>query len=130
MAGGTFDSLLIAERSLQEAQLASDVEQLDRLIHEKLRFIGPDSNVHGKEDDLESHRTGRFKFLSSEEKELDAHIFGDTGVTFALLTLEVEMDGKSSAGDYRYTRTWIWEDDRWQIVAGAVAAATELPPTV
>ena len=129
MAGSTFDSLLVAERALQAAQLASDIEQLDWLIHEKLRFIGPDSNVHGKQDDLESHRTGRFKFLSSEEKELDAHIFGETGVTFALLAMEVESEGESTSGNYRYTRTWIWEDDRWQIVAGAVTASTDLPPT-
>jgi Domain of unknown function (DUF4440) len=128
MATPDLDSLLLAERALQSAQLASDVDALDQLLHPQLRFIGPDSNVHGKEDDLESHRGGNFNFLASEEKELDAHVYGSAAVTLALLALEVEINDEPVSGNYRYTRTWVWQDQRWQIVAGAVALAVNLPP--
>jgi hypothetical protein len=37
-----------AEQALQAAMLASDVEQLDRLLHPELLAVGPDGSLVGK----------------------------------------------------------------------------------
>jgi hypothetical protein len=36
--------------------------------------------------------------------------------------LKVDVNGAPAEGTYRYVRFWIFEDDRWQIVGGAVVA--------
>jgi hypothetical protein len=120
--------LIVAERALQQAQLAGDVGELDRLLHDRLRnFIGPDTQLHDKEEDLESHRGEVFDFKSSTELHMDAQMVGETGITTALLALEVNLNGQPVGGNYRYIRTWVFDDDRWQIVAGAVVAVAEPP---
>lgn len=51
------DEILRAEASLRQAMLESDVEALDRLVHDRLLFAGPDGAVYRKEDDLRVHRS-------------------------------------------------------------------------
>jgi hypothetical protein len=114
-----------AEHALQAAQLASDVNALALLLHDHLRFVGPDTGVHTKAEDLSSHEAGLVAFNQSSPVEIEAHVFGTTGVSIALIELEVEVSGEPVTGSYRYTRTWLFEDDRWQIVAGAVVAVPE-----
>jgi ketosteroid isomerase-like protein len=117
------DSLLAAERELQRAQLHSDVDALDRVVHDDVElFIGPDTNLHGKAEDLRAHREHVFKFHESTELEVEANVFDTAGVTSALLALKVDVNGEPAEGTYRYVRFWIFEDDRWQIVGGAVVA--------
>ncbi|MGK2878295.1 MAG: nuclear transport factor 2 family protein [Solirubrobacterales bacterium] len=116
------DSLMEVEQALQRAQLASDVDALEQLLHNHLRFIGPDTGVHDKAEDLAAHQAGLVAFKSSTPVEFEVHAYGTTGVTIALLELEVEVSGELVHGTCRYTRTWLCEDDRWQIVAGAVVA--------
>ncbi|MGH2959381.1 MAG: nuclear transport factor 2 family protein [Solirubrobacterales bacterium] len=116
------DSLMEAEHELQRAQLASDVNSLELLLHDRLRFVGPDTGVHTKADDLSAHEAGLVAFKASNPVEIEAHVFGTSGVSIALIELEVVVNGEPVSGAYRYTRTWLFEDDRWQIVAGAVVA--------
>jgi hypothetical protein len=47
--------LLAAERRLQKAQLAGDVEALDTLLDDRLLAVGPDGSTFTKADDLEIH---------------------------------------------------------------------------
>lgn len=117
------DSLMEAEHELQRAQLASDANALERLLHDRLRFVGPDGSVHDKAADLSAHEAGLVVFKASKPIEIEVHTFDDTGVTIALIELEVEMAGETVVGAFRYSRTWLYEDDRWQIVAGAVVPA-------
>ncbi|MBJ7332033.1 MAG: nuclear transport factor 2 family protein [Solirubrobacteraceae bacterium] len=116
------DSLLRSEHELQRAQLASDTDALALLLHEDLRFIGPDAGVHGRAADLAAHAAGDVVFRSSNALEIEARVFGATGLSIALIELEVEVGGETVRGAYRYTRTWLHEDGRWQIVGGAVVA--------
>jgi hypothetical protein len=122
MAAADHDSLMEAENALQRAQLAGDVNALELLLHDHLRFVGPDTGVHNKAEDLSAHEAGLIAFKASNPVEIEAHVFGTTGVSIALINMEVAVDGELVIGAYRYTRTWLFEDDRWQIVAGAVVA--------
>ena len=70
------DSLIQAEHELQRAQLGSDTDTLERLLHNHLRFIGPDTGVHGKASDLDAHEGGLVVFKSSNPVEVEAHVFG------------------------------------------------------
>lgn len=116
------ESLLAAEHALQQAQLSSDADALEGLLHDDLAFVSPGGVVVGKADDLRLHRSGALSFRASNALEVDAHVIGETGVTLALLTMEVVADGQEVIGTYRYLRTWVFDGDRWQVIAGSAVA--------
>jgi len=64
--GQTIDQ---AEDALLAAMRVSDIEALDRLIGDNLRFTRPDGSVIDKRADLEAHRSGITRFNRIEELE-------------------------------------------------------------
>lgn len=116
----TEDQLLDAERALQQAQFDSDVEALAELLHDDLRFLSPSGIVVGKEDDLQLHSSGELKFLMSNTLRTEVFVKDGAGMSFATIELEVESDGNVVRGTYAYTRHWIFQDSRWQMIYGAV----------
>lgn len=108
-----------AERRLQLAQLRSDVAELDALVDERLIFAGPDGRLYGKQDDLDVHGQGRQVMSKVEQHDLRVMVVGQVGVTCFYGRLEGSLDGEPFAAQLRYTRTWIFDEDRgWQLVAG------------
>jgi ketosteroid isomerase-like protein len=113
------ESLRDAERRLQAAQLAGDVDALDALLDDRLIFTGgPDGGRYSKADDLDGHRS-RVQVMSRvSEEALDVLVDGSTGVTWFLGTLEGTYAGTPFSARLRYTRTWIHDAQRgWRIVA-------------
>lgn len=124
------DSLMEAEHALQQAQLANDANALERLLHAHLRFVGPDGTVVDKADDLTAYESGLVTFKASNPIEIEVHVFGTTGLTILLVALEVLTEGETVIGEYRYTRTWLYEGGRWQIIGGAVVAGNAAGPSL
>jgi hypothetical protein len=118
------DELLAAERALQAAQLGGDVEALDRLLDDRLVFtLGVDGKRYSKQDDLENHRLRRQTMSSLVEEEVDLLLDGRTGVTFFLGTVEGQFLGTPFRARMRYTRTWIFDDERgWRVLAAHASA--------
>ncbi|NUS73464.1 MAG: nuclear transport factor 2 family protein [Corynebacteriales bacterium] len=119
------EGLRSAERRLQQAQLASDVQVLSEMLDDNLVFTGPDGSMYSKEDDLAAHRSGYQTLSRVEESELRALAIGSTGITWFMGTLEGTIGGEPFAARMRYTRTWIQDtESNWKVVA---AHATLLP---
>jgi len=112
-------SLLAHEERLQRAQLTSDVDELDTLIHDELVFVGPDGARASKADDLAAHRSGLFRFTAVEAEDVDARVVGDVGITVFTGRLAGEIAGEPFEARMRYTRTWVGDDDGdgWRILA-------------
>jgi ketosteroid isomerase-like protein len=107
-----------AERRLQAAQLASDVEALTELIDDRAIFTGPDGNLYSKQDDLRVHGTGHQVMSRVDEEELRVLATAQIGVTWFLGTLEGAIGGQPLVARMRYTRTWIHDDQAgWKIIA-------------
>ncbi|MDQ1645879.1 MAG: hypothetical protein QOJ50_2063 [Cryptosporangiaceae bacterium] len=119
------DELRIAERRLQSAQLAGNVEELDRLIDDRLVYTGPpDGRCYTKADDLANHRSGIQSMTRVAEEDLRILVDGRTGVTWFLGTLEGSFAGDPFSARLRYTRTWIRDDALgWRIVAAHASPA-------
>jgi translation initiation factor IF-1 len=120
--GGAQD-VLLAERALQAAMLASDADQLDRLLHPDLLAIGPDGRLVDKEGDLAAHRSGVVTISELVEEEVRAMQLEDVGVTFVVLQVRGTVDGAQVSGRMRYTRTWIRDGDSWRVVAAHISPA-------
>lgn len=116
--------LLDAERKLQAAQLAADVDALDRLLDDRLVFTGPDGSLLSKSDDLEAHRSGRQRLSRVEEEDLAVLVVDTTGVTWFLGTLAGTLDGQEFTARVRYTRTWVHTAGHgWRVIAAHVGPA-------
>jgi len=115
-----------AEQRLQQAQLASDVAALDRLLHPSLTFVGPDGVLSDKARDLEVHRTGELRIDSLETHDLIVRITEGVGITVLTARLEGVYAGLEFADRMRYTRCWASGAEGWRIVA---AHATVLGAT-
>jgi ketosteroid isomerase-like protein len=117
------DTVLHAERALQAAQLAGDVEELDRLLHHDLLAVGPDGQMVAKADDLASHRAGVFTISELDEEELRVIVHGTLAVTFVVLRIRGTIGDDEVAGRYRYTRTWIDDRGTWRVIAAHISPA-------
>ncbi len=118
--------LLAAERSLHAAQLAGDVEALDRLLDDRLVAIGPDGGRHTKDDDLAGYRSGSSVITELSEEDVEVLVAGSTGATFFTGTVAGMFGGEPMSARLRYTRTWVHGDRTgWRILAAHIAV---LPP--
>jgi hypothetical protein len=71
-------AVLREERALQAAMLASDVDELDRLLHPELLAVGPDGRMMDKAGDLAAHRARVFN-IGGVWRVLAAHISSADG---------------------------------------------------
>jgi ketosteroid isomerase-like protein len=111
------------EAQLYAAMLASNVDELDRLIADDLLFVGPTGELATKEMDLELHRTGGAEFAEFVPKGLEIRVWSDQFVFAVAQTfLSGTYLGNTFAGDYRYTRVWRKGKSGWQIAGGSVSA--------
>lgn len=113
------------EERLRQAMLAGDVDELDRLLDDALLFVGPDTRVYGKADDLALHRTRTTRFTCLEVRDLRLAVHGDVAVVTTAADLAGEYAGAPFAGRYRYLRTWVKRPGGWRVVGGSVCA--EMP---
>ena len=117
-------SLHACEAALRQAQLASDVWALDRLVDDALVFTGPDGAIYGKQDDLDAHRRGLIRITRLEPSEERIQRFGPIAVVSVRMEMSGTFQGAPFAGPFRYTRVWRAQGEGWRIVAGHVSPVT------
>jgi catechol 2,3-dioxygenase-like lactoylglutathione lyase family enzyme len=111
-----------AEAAIRAAQLAGDVDALERLIADDLVFTGPDGLIYGKQDDLDAHRNGLIRISELTPSEEHIRDLGSTVVVSVRMQMRGSFQGAEFAGPFRYTRIWRASERGWQIVAGHVSA--------
>jgi hypothetical protein len=116
-SGQTLDQ---AEDALLDAMRASDVEALDKLIGDGLRFTLPDGSVIGKQADLEAHRSGATRFDRIEETGRRTTEYTGGGSTETIARAALSDNGQPREATLRWRRAWQIIDGRWQVVEGSV----------
>jgi hypothetical protein len=114
------DSLRACESDLRQAQLASNVAVLDRLLDDELVFTGPDGAVYGKADDLDAHRHGWICITRLDPSEERIQRFRGIAVVSVRMEMAGTFRDAPFAGPYRYTRVWCERAEGWRVVAGHV----------
>ena len=116
-------AVLREERALQAAMLASDVDELDRLLHPELLAVGPDGRMMDKAGDLAAHRARVFNIAELDEEEVRVNALGDVAVTFVVLRIRGTIDDADVSGRMRYTRTWTRDGGVWRVLAAHISSA-------
>ncbi|MEH2010183.1 nuclear transport factor 2 family protein [Nostoc sp.] len=110
------------EVELREAMLRNDITALDRLLADEVIFTDPQGSVIDKVEDLSVHESGDLVVTSYEADELLVRVFGSTAITNLKVRLTGLFKGESFSGVYRYTRTYLKQNERWQIIAAQATA--------
>jgi Domain of unknown function (DUF4440) len=111
------------EERLRQAMLRSDVAELDALIAPELLFTNHLGQRFTKQEDLEAHRTGKFKF--NEITPSDRQIQFNPGFTVVSVLIHISgsYEGTPVEQNIRFTRVWaISSSSSIQIIAGHTSA--------
>jgi hypothetical protein len=119
-----------AERRLQAAMLAGDVDELDQLLDDRLiATISPSTTRVTKAEDLQAHRSRELVLTSLVEDELALTVAGSTGVTWVLTSLEGSNGGKPFTIRMHYLRTWHHDTSHgWRVLAAQITPVAPVAP--
>jgi len=115
---GIESEIVDREAELRQAQLASDVGLLERLLDDALVFTNFDGTLATKDDDLSMHRSGRLRITRMDPLESHMLHLGQTSVVSVKMDAAAILDGARMAAVLRYTRIWHKKHDEWRLVAG------------
>lgn len=113
------NQVALAEESLRQAMLDSDVHALDQLISDDLVFTNHFGQLLTKQSDLEMHRAGvlKLKMLEPSERLLKAD--DQCAVASVRMKVSGSYGGQPFSADLRYTRIWRkTAGGTWCVVAG------------
>jgi hypothetical protein len=112
------------EEQLVNAQLSGDVAALDILLDDSLLYTGLSGEIGHKQDDLNLHRSGRFRITKMRMIERHMIELGSTAVINVLMDTAASIDGAAIAKILRYTRVWSLRQTQWQLVAAHLSEFT------
>jgi hypothetical protein len=112
------------EAQLAQAMLQNDIAMLDRLLSDDLVFSGPDGVIVSKAQDLALHRAGDIIFTTYEIDELLIQSYDPIEIAHVKVKLAGNFNDEAFAGDFRYLRIYLKQNEQWQIIGGQVTAIT------
>ena len=115
----TREEVVDAENKLFSAQLISNVDILDQLLHDDLTGIAPTGQIITKEMDLDSHRAGTMIIEEASTEIEEIKITGDIAVSIVSMKAKGKMMGTPLEGHFRYLRVWKRFDDTLKIVGAS-----------
>jgi hypothetical protein len=116
----TREIVIEAENKLFSAQLVSNVDILDQLLHDDLVSVAPTGQIVTKEMDLNSHKA-KTMIIEDASTEIDSiKITGDIAITIVTMTAKGKMMGMPLEGKFRYFRVWKQFDNTLKIIGASI----------
>ncbi len=113
------NEVIEAENRLFSAQLLSDVDILNQLLHDDLLAIAPTGEILTKEMDLNSHREKAVIIESGSIEIDDTKVQGDTALSVVTMTAKGKINGMPLEGRFRYFRVWKYFDSTLKIIGAS-----------
>ena len=128
--------LLGLEQQWAQSEKSGDSAGVARIESDNYVFTDPTGKVTGKQDDVNSLKSGQMKYQSFELSDLQPHVVGNTAVVTGRATIKGTSKGQDISGTYAFTATWVKNNGQWQAVATQVTPlggtssmpATSAPP--
>lgn len=115
----SIEDVIEVENKLFSAQLVSNVEILDQLLHDDLIAVTPTGQIVTKEMDLNSHRA-KTMIIEEASTEIDEiKITADTALSIVTMTAKGKVMGTPLEGKFRYFRVWKLFDDKLKVVGAS-----------
>ena len=110
------------EERLRLAQLKSDIDELSILLDDTLVFSALDGSVVGKTDDLNLHKSSKFRISKIDLLERTIQCHKNAAVVNALMDVSAEIGGVAQSNKLRYIRVWYRFNNGWRIISGSMRA--------
>lgn len=115
----TRENVVEAENKLFSAQIVSDVDLLDQLLHDDLVAVAPTGQILTKEMDLNSHKAKTMIIEDASTEIDDIRIMGDTALSIVTMTAKGKMMGTPLEGKFRYFRVWKRFDGTLKVIGAS-----------
>jgi hypothetical protein len=113
----TREALLGTNAARFTAMVRRDFAGLDTLLAPELTYIHTDGVSESKAQFLATLRTGRLRYQAITPNELQARIYGETGVVTGRSRMRVEVGQDLVRLSIRFTAMYRREGKRWVLVA-------------
>jgi len=107
------------ENELIEAMKISDVDTLDKLLHDDLLFITPDGQTITKKMDLDSHKSGTMIIEEIIPTIEIVNLIQDIAVVTIVIDTKGKMLGQPIEGKFRYIRFWKLFENKLKVIGGS-----------
>jgi len=108
-----------------EAHEHGDADALAGLWADDMEIAVPKMPVLTESDALKFARSGRMKFLSYRTSDIHVRVYGDAAVVTGRLQRTRSMNGQEISDDWRFTKTYIRESQKWRVVAFHASEAAQ-----
>lgn len=113
------EDVVEAENRLFSAQLVSNVEILDQLLHDDLIAVTPSGQIVTKQMDLDSHKAKTMIIEKASTEIDDIKITGDTALSVVTMTAKGKVMGTPLEGKFRYFRIWKRFDGTLKVIGAS-----------
>jgi ketosteroid isomerase-like protein len=113
------EDILKVENDLIEAMKISDIDTLDKLLHEDLLFITPNGQTITKKMDLDSHRSKTMIIENIFPTIELINVIDDIAIVTIVIDTKGEMLEQPIEGKFRYIRVWKSIQNQLKVVAGS-----------
>jgi len=100
-----------------QAQLHAVATALDRIYAADFIGVGPSGTVRTKPQVILDFTSGDLKFQSITTEDVQVRVYGNTAVETGRSTMNGQDKGRTVPRDTRFTRVWVKQQGRWQLVA-------------
>ena len=117
------EELIRLEEERQEAYVRGDRSVLDKHFAEEYVHTNLRGGTTTRSQELDFYAPGSFTLESGTLEDVEVHKYGETAVLLAAVNWKGAQDrapgGRTIdlSGRFRVTRTYVWRDQRWQVVA-------------
>jgi hypothetical protein len=116
-AGPREEALQLADMQWNHFRLHADARSLEPLLDERWMLTHSDGKVQYKADYLAQLATGSRRNTAITNQDSEIRYYGDTAIVTGKSVQSGVGEQGPFSGSFRFTRTWVWRDGRWVMVA-------------
>ncbi len=116
-APGAEEQVRQAEHARFAAMIKADTAALDKLLAPELIYTHGDARRIDKAAFISDFKTGAFKYLTIDPKEINVKVYGDVAVVAGAAAMQIVNNGAPASIQIRYTNVHVKRNGAWQMVA-------------
>ena len=121
---GTEQTLIDLDARRMKAMTDGDVATRKAILADDLSYFHSSARVETKKSLIEGMESGATSFDSIEPADVEARVYGSSGVVTGTARFRVSTQGRKLDFGVRFTDVWVQTDGDWRMVAWQ---STKLP---
>jgi ketosteroid isomerase-like protein len=113
------------EKIWNEAHEQGNADALEALWADDIEVAVPRMPVLTKAEAERFARSGRMKFLRYQTSDLNVRVYGNAAVVTGRMQRTRSMGGQAISDDWRFTKVYIRQTQKWQVVAFHASEAAQ-----